>query len=53
MGYLPGSHRVGLHKFQNIFTAEDAGALLSRPEIADIEPVYVEVPRARSRFTPA
>ena len=45
MGYLPGSHRVGLHKFQNIFTAEDADALLNRPEIADIEPVFVEVPR--------
>jgi ectoine hydroxylase-related dioxygenase (phytanoyl-CoA dioxygenase family) len=45
MGYLPGSHRVGLHKFQNIFTAEDADALLNRPEIADIAPVYVEVPR--------
>jgi ectoine hydroxylase-related dioxygenase (phytanoyl-CoA dioxygenase family) len=45
MGYLPGSHRVGLKKFQNIFTAEHADALLDRPEIADIEPVYVEVPR--------
>jgi ectoine hydroxylase-related dioxygenase (phytanoyl-CoA dioxygenase family) len=50
MGYLPGSHRVGLNKFQNIFTAEDADALLSRPEVADIEPVYVEVPRGSVAF---
>jgi phytanoyl-CoA dioxygenase PhyH len=45
MGYLPGSHLVGLRRFQNIFQAEDAQALLASPEIADIEPVYVEVLR--------
>jgi ectoine hydroxylase-related dioxygenase (phytanoyl-CoA dioxygenase family) len=31
MGYLPTSHRVGLNKFQNIFTAEDADELLNGP----------------------
>jgi ectoine hydroxylase-related dioxygenase (phytanoyl-CoA dioxygenase family) len=50
MGYLPTSHRVGLNKFQNIFTAEDADELLNRPEIADIEPVFVEVPRGAVAF---
>jgi ectoine hydroxylase-related dioxygenase (phytanoyl-CoA dioxygenase family) len=50
MGYLPGSHRVGFRKFQNIFTAEDASAFLGSPEIAGIEPVWVEVPRGSVAF---
>jgi ectoine hydroxylase-related dioxygenase (phytanoyl-CoA dioxygenase family) len=50
MAYLPGSHRVGLRKFQNIFTAEDADALLARPEIADIQPRFVEVPAGGVAF---
>jgi ectoine hydroxylase-related dioxygenase (phytanoyl-CoA dioxygenase family) len=50
MGYLPGSHRSGLRRFQNIFQAEDARALLDAPEIAGIEPVFVEVPRGGVAF---
>ncbi len=50
MGYLPGSHLVGLRRFQNIFQAEEAEAMLSSPEIAGIEPVYVEVPRGSVAF---
>jgi hypothetical protein len=50
MGYLPGSHLVGLDKFQNIFGGEDPEELLTRPEIAGIEPVFVEVPRGGVAF---
>ncbi len=50
MGYLPGSHRTGLHRFQNIFQAEDAQSLLAAPEVAGIEPVFVEVPRGAVAF---
>jgi ectoine hydroxylase-related dioxygenase (phytanoyl-CoA dioxygenase family) len=50
MGYLPGSHLVGLHRFQNIFQGEDPDATLKSPEIAGIEPVYVEVPRGGVAF---
>jgi len=47
MGYLPGSHRLGLREFVNIFTGgEDGGpdGVLGREELAGIEPVFVEVP---------
>jgi ectoine hydroxylase-related dioxygenase (phytanoyl-CoA dioxygenase family) len=50
MGYLPGSHLVGLRRFQNIFQGEDPEATLKSPEIAGIEPVYVEVPRGGIAF---
>ncbi len=50
MGYLPGSHRVGLRRFQNIFRADDATDFLASPEIAAIEPVYVEVPPGAVAF---
>jgi ectoine hydroxylase-related dioxygenase (phytanoyl-CoA dioxygenase family) len=50
MGYLPGSHRVGLRKFQNIFTADDATEFMASPEIAGIDPVFVEVPRGSVAF---
>ncbi len=50
MGYLPGSHAVGIRKFVNIFQAEDPAALLDSPEIAGIEPVFVEVPRGSVAF---
>jgi hypothetical protein len=39
-----------LRRFQNIFQAQDAQALLASPEIAGIEPVYVEVPRGGVAF---
>src|SRR5947208_1290504 len=41
MGYVPGSHLVGLRKFVNIFFGEPHD-ILTDPEIADIEPVFVE-----------
>jgi ectoine hydroxylase-related dioxygenase (phytanoyl-CoA dioxygenase family) len=50
MGYLPGSHRVGVREFVDIFSAGDASALLDRPEIRDLEPVFVEVPRGGVAF---
>ncbi len=53
MGYLPGSHRLGLREFVNIFTGEaDGGAngVLGRDELAGIEPVFVEVPAGAVAF---
>jgi hypothetical protein len=47
MGYLPGSHRLGVREFVNIFTGdldEDDGGMLGREELTGIEPVFVEVP---------
>jgi ectoine hydroxylase-related dioxygenase (phytanoyl-CoA dioxygenase family) len=47
MGYLPGSHRLGVREFVNIFTGDgDEGddGVLGREELAGIEPVFVEVP---------
>jgi ectoine hydroxylase-related dioxygenase (phytanoyl-CoA dioxygenase family) len=43
MGYVPGSHRSGLREFVNIFRGEPDD-LLSRPELAGADPVFVEVP---------
>ncbi len=42
MGYLPGTHLIGLRKFVNIFYGEPED-ILSDPEVADIEPVFLEV----------
>lgn len=44
MGYLPGTHEIGLRKFVNIFFGEPED-ILALPEVADIEPVFVEVPK--------
>jgi hypothetical protein len=49
MAYLPGSHLVGLRKFVNIFFGEPHD-ILSDPEVADIEPVYLEVPKGSVAF---
>jgi ectoine hydroxylase-related dioxygenase (phytanoyl-CoA dioxygenase family) len=49
MGYLPGSHLLGMRKFVNIFTGEPED-ILSDPEIASIEPVFVEVPKGSVAF---
>jgi len=49
MGYLPRSHTVGLRKFVNIFFGEPHD-ILSDPEVAGIEPVYVEVPKGSVAF---
>jgi ectoine hydroxylase-related dioxygenase (phytanoyl-CoA dioxygenase family) len=50
MGYLPGSHRVGVRTFVNIFAADDPGVLMNQPEVQAIEPVWVEVPRGSVAF---
>lgn len=44
MGYLAGSHAVGLRKFQNIFFAEDPRKLMDEPALAGMTPTWVEVP---------
>jgi ectoine hydroxylase-related dioxygenase (phytanoyl-CoA dioxygenase family) len=49
LGYLPGTHTIGLRKFVNIFFGEPVD-LLSDPEVADIEPVFVEVPKGAVAF---
>jgi ectoine hydroxylase-related dioxygenase (phytanoyl-CoA dioxygenase family) len=43
MGYLPGSHLLGLREFVNIFTGSGEDPL-ARQELEGIEPVWVEVP---------
>jgi ectoine hydroxylase-related dioxygenase (phytanoyl-CoA dioxygenase family) len=49
MGYLPGSHLVGLRKFVNIFSGQPE-PVLEREELKAIEPVFVEVPRGGVAF---
>src|SRR4051795_10340201 len=49
MAYLPGSHTVGLRKFVNIFFGEPHD-ILGDPEVAGIEPVFVEVPKGSVAF---
>lgn len=52
MGYLPGSHRLGLREFVNIFTGDLSGKddPLARRELDGIEPVWVEVPPGAVAF---
>jgi ectoine hydroxylase-related dioxygenase (phytanoyl-CoA dioxygenase family) len=53
MGYLPGSHLLGLREFVNIFTPKPGPGddpLRCRPELAGIEPVWVEVPPGAVAF---
>lgn len=50
MGYLRGSHRAGLKKFVNIFTADEKVKILEEPAVSGIAPVYVEVPRGAVAF---
>jgi ectoine hydroxylase-related dioxygenase (phytanoyl-CoA dioxygenase family) len=49
MGYVPGSHRVGLRKFVNIFFGEPDD-LLAEPALEGTEPVFVEVQRGSVAF---
>jgi ectoine hydroxylase-related dioxygenase (phytanoyl-CoA dioxygenase family) len=49
VGYVPGSHLVGMRKFVNIFFGEPEN-ILAEPEIADVEPAFVEVPRGAVAF---
>ncbi len=50
MGYVPGSHAVGLRKFVNIFSADQSADILNRPELKNTPPVWVEVPRGGVAF---
>ncbi len=49
MGYVPGSHRLGLRRFVNIFRAEPED-LLTQPELDGRAPVFVEVPKGGVAF---
>jgi ectoine hydroxylase-related dioxygenase (phytanoyl-CoA dioxygenase family) len=49
VGYLPGSHRIGMRRFVNIFFGEPED-ILARPEIAGIAPRFVEVPAGSVAF---
>lgn len=49
MGYLPGTHLLGLRKFVNIFVGNPEDILATDP-LKDIEPVFVEVPRGAVAF---
>jgi ectoine hydroxylase-related dioxygenase (phytanoyl-CoA dioxygenase family) len=49
LGYLPGTHTIGLRKFVNIFEGEPED-ILADPEVGGIEPVFVEVPKGAVAF---
>lgn len=49
MGYVPGSHAVGLRRFVNIFFGE-AERVLERPELGGAEPVFVPARRGDVLF---
>ncbi|HME70395.1 MAG TPA: phytanoyl-CoA dioxygenase family protein [Myxococcota bacterium] len=49
MGYVPGSHRVGLRKFVNIFLGEPYG-ILSDPALNGAQPVFVPTRRGSVAF---
>jgi ectoine hydroxylase-related dioxygenase (phytanoyl-CoA dioxygenase family) len=50
MGYLPGSHALGLRKFVNIFDPARALDIMSLPELRDTPVVWIEVPRGAVAF---
>lgn len=49
MGFVPGSHRLGLRRFVNIFFGTPE-PLLAHPALGDREPVFVPVPRGGVLF---
>jgi len=49
LGYLPGTHVIGMRKFINIFFGEPED-ILSDPEVEGIEPVFLEVPKGSVAF---
>ena len=49
MGYLPGSHRLGLREFVDIFSGSGADPL-ARRELEGVAPVWVEVPAGAVAF---
>jgi ectoine hydroxylase-related dioxygenase (phytanoyl-CoA dioxygenase family) len=52
MAYVPGSHRVGLDRFVDIFGVfgPEPEDILAHPDVASTEPVLVEVPRGGVAF---
>ena len=50
MGYVPGSHRLGVRKFVDIFRANAEEIREQTRELMPVEPVYVEVPRGGVAF---
>lgn len=50
MAYWPGSHRLGLDRFVNIFGDETPEDIGSDPALEDIDPVTVEVPPGAVAF---
>ncbi|MGZ8765104.1 MAG: phytanoyl-CoA dioxygenase family protein [Acidimicrobiia bacterium] len=52
MAYVPGSHRVGLDRFVDIFGVfgPEPEDILAHPDLASTEPVLVEVPRGGVAF---
>ncbi len=49
MGYLPGSHRLGVREFVDIFSGSGEDPL-TRPELEGMTPVFVEVPPGSVAF---
>ncbi len=49
MGYLPGSHRLGLREFVDIFSGQGQDPL-TRHELESLAPVWVEVPAGSVAF---
>lgn len=49
MGYVPGSHAVGLRRFVNIFLGEPED-VLARPELGGAQPVFVPARRGDVLF---
>ena len=49
MGYLPGSHKLGIRKFVNIFIGPTEDPL-SMDGLKDLDPVFVEVPPGAVAF---
>lgn len=49
MAYLPGTHDLGLRKFVNIFFGEPED-ILSDPQVKDVEPVFLELPKGSVAF---
>jgi ectoine hydroxylase-related dioxygenase (phytanoyl-CoA dioxygenase family) len=49
MGYLPGSHRLGVRAFVDIFSGQGEDPL-TRNELQAIPPVFVEVPSGSVAF---
>jgi len=49
LAFLPGSHDIGLRRFINIFYG-DPEDILAHPDLRDLEPVYVDVPKGSVSF---